>query len=99
MKPIRTTLLALLATLSLGALAQEAAIRKNLAERLPNLPKIDEVSKTPMPGLYEVRINHSDIFYTDEKGDFLIQGSLIDTRTRRRLPGSCASRVRNLLPL
>ena len=40
MKPIRTTLLALLATLSLGALAQEAAIRKNLAERLPNLPKI-----------------------------------------------------------
>lgn len=85
MKPIRSTLLALLATLSLGALAQEAAIRKNLAERLPNLPKIDEVSKTPMPGLYEVRINHSDIFYTDEKGDFLIQGSLIDTKARADL--------------
>ena len=85
MKPIRTTLLALLATLSLGAMAQEAAIRKNLAERLPNLPKIDEVSKTPMPGLYEVRINHSDIFYTDEKGDFLIQGSLIDTKARADL--------------
>ena len=85
MKPIRTTLLALLATLSLGALAQEAAIRKNLAERLPNLPKIDEVSKTPMPGLYEVRINHSDIFYTDEKGDFLIQGSLIDTKAQQDL--------------
>jgi thiol:disulfide interchange protein DsbC len=82
MKPIRTTLLALLATLSLGALAQEATIRKNLAERLPNLPKIEEVSKTPMPGLYEVRINHSDIFYTDEKGDFLLQGSLIDTKAR-----------------
>lgn len=82
MKPIRTALLTLLATLSFGALAQEAAIRKNLAERLPNLPRIDEVSKTPMPGLYEVRINHSDIFYTDEKGDFLIQGSLIDTKAR-----------------
>ncbi|NDG41794.1 MAG: DsbC family protein, partial [Betaproteobacteria bacterium] len=37
------------------ALADEAAIRKNLPERLPNLPKIDEVSKTPMAGLYEVR--------------------------------------------
>jgi thiol:disulfide interchange protein DsbC len=85
MKPIRTTLLALLATLSLGALAQEATIRKNLAERLPNLPKIEEVSKTPMPGLYEVRINHSDIFYTDEKGDFLLQGSLIDTKARTDL--------------
>lgn len=82
MKPIRTALITLLATLSFSALAQEAAIRKNLAERLPNLPRIDEVSKTPMPGLYEVRINHSDIFYTDEKGDFLIQGSLIDTKAR-----------------
>lgn len=82
MKPIKILLLTLLAALSLGAVAQEAAIRKNLAERLPNLPKIDEVSKTPMPGLYEVRVNQSDIFYTDEKGNFLIQGSLIDTQAR-----------------
>ncbi len=82
MKPIRTILMALLAATAVHALAQEATIRKNLAERLPNLPKIDEVSKAPMPGLYEVRINHSDIFYTDEKGDFLIQGSLIDTKAK-----------------
>ncbi len=85
MKPIKTLVFTLLAALSLGALAQEAAIRKNLAERLPNLPKIDEVSKTPMPGLYEVRVNQSEIFYTDEKGDFLIQGSLIDTQSRTDL--------------
>jgi thiol:disulfide interchange protein DsbC len=78
----KSTLFALLATAALGALAQEAAIRKNLAERLPRLPKIEEVTKSAMPGLYEVRVNHSDIFYTDEKGDFLIQGSLIDTRTK-----------------
>ncbi|MEY4662295.1 MAG: putative thiol:disulfide interchange protein DsbC precursor, partial [Pseudomonadota bacterium] len=32
------------------AWAQEATIRKNLSERLPNLPKIDEISKTPMNG-------------------------------------------------
>ncbi len=85
MKPIKTLLFTLLAALSLSAVAQEAAIRKNLAERLPNLPKIDEVSKTPVPGLYEVRINQSDIFYTDEKGDYLIEGSLIDTRERVNL--------------
>ena len=85
MKPIKTLVFTLLAALSLGALAQEAAIRKNLAERLPNLPKIDEVSKTPMPGLYEVRVNQSELFYTDEKGDFLIQGSLIDTQARTDL--------------
>jgi thiol:disulfide interchange protein DsbC len=81
MKRLRTLLL-LLALTALGAHAQEAAIRKNLAERLPNLPKIDEVSKTPMPGLYEVRVNHSDVFYTDADGNFLIQGSLIDTKAR-----------------
>lgn len=82
MQPIRTTLMALLAAVCAHAFAQEATIRKNLTERLPNLPRIDEISKTPMPGLYEVRINHSDIFYTDEKGDFLIQGSLIDTKAK-----------------
>ena len=85
MKLAKIPLLALLAALSLSAFAQEAAIRKNLAERLPKLPAIDEITKTPMPGLYEVRINHSDIFYTDEKGDFLIQGSLIDTKAQQDL--------------
>jgi thiol:disulfide interchange protein DsbC len=59
-------------------------LRKNLAERIPNLPKIDEVTRTPIPGLYEVRMG-SEIYYVDEKGDHLIQGSLIDTRTRVNL--------------
>ncbi|MEY4979444.1 MAG: putative thiol:disulfide interchange protein DsbC precursor [Pseudomonadota bacterium] len=85
MKTLLRLSLTLLAAASLNALAQEAVIRKNLAERLPNLPKIDEISKTAVPGLYEVRVNHSDIFYTDEKGDFLFEGSLIDTRTRQNL--------------
>lgn len=65
--------------------AQEATIRKNLTERLPNLPKIDEITKTAMTGLYEVRVNHSDIFYTDAEGNYLIQGSLIDTKARVNL--------------
>ena len=47
-----------------AAWAQEALIRKNLSERLPNLPKIDEVSKTPIHGIYELRIG-ADVFYTD----------------------------------
>jgi thiol:disulfide interchange protein DsbC len=75
-----------LAGAALLANAQEATIRKALTERLPNLPKIEEVSKTPMNGLYEVRINQSDLFYSDAKGDFiLLQGELIDTRTRANL--------------
>ena len=67
-----------------AAWAQDAMIRKNLSERLPNLPKIDEVSKTPIPGLYEVRIGQ-EIFYADEQGNHLIQGNLIDTKTRTDL--------------
>jgi thiol:disulfide interchange protein DsbC len=71
--------------LSIAGFAQEATIRKNLAERLPNLPKLDEISKTGMPGLFEVRINGTDIFYTDAEGNYLIQGSLIDTKAKRNL--------------
>ncbi len=76
---------ALLSGAASAALAQEAAIRKNLADRLPAFAKIDEISKTPMNGLYEVRINETDIFYTDAEGNFLIQGAMLDTRERRNL--------------
>ena len=75
----------LLACTFSASFAQEAVIRKNLAERLPGLPKIDEVSKTPMNGLYELRVNDSEIFYTDAEGGFLIQGVMLDTKTRRNL--------------
>jgi thiol:disulfide interchange protein DsbC len=83
----RAVLTALLATLGLSAaLAQtpDAALRKNLGERLPQLRNIDEISKTPMPGLFEVRVG-SDLFYTDAEGNFLIEGQLIDTKARRNL--------------
>jgi thiol:disulfide interchange protein DsbC len=73
-----------LAAALVAAQAQEAVIRKNLAERLPNLPKIDEVSKTPIPGLYEVRIG-VEILYSDEQGNHILQGNLIDTRSRTDL--------------
>ena len=85
MKPIHTLLTAAtLALLSVTATAQEADIRKALAERIPQMDKIDEVSPTPMKGLYEVRIG-TDLFYTDAKGNYVIQGELIDTKVRRNL--------------
>ena len=74
-----------LALCGLSAMADDASIRKNLAERLPNLPAIDEISKMPMAGLFEVRINGTDIFYTDADGNFLIQGSVFDTKARSNL--------------
>ena len=86
MKKLQQIIVAGLLVCSFGAsFAQEAVIRKNLTERLPNLPKIDEVSKAPMAGLYELRVNETEIFYTDAEGNFLIQGSLIDTKAKRNL--------------
>lgn len=80
------------ALLAGAALAQEAAIRKNLAERLPGFPKIDEVSKTPIPGLYEIRIG-TDVLYTDEQGNHILQGQVIDTRTRANLTEERVARL------
>ena len=80
-----------------GAVAQDAAIRKAIAERLPKLPPIDEVTKSPLPGLWEVRYGGTDIIYSDDKGDFIIvNGSMIDTKTRTDLT---EARVEKLLAI
>jgi thiol:disulfide interchange protein DsbC len=87
MKPIRNAALAACVALGLAAAvhAQDPnAIRKTLTERLPLLGKIDEVTKSPMPGLFEVRVG-MDIFYTDSEGNYLIQGNLIDTKQQRNI--------------
>ena len=84
-RSLAATWLLFLAAL-LPAQAQEAQIRKTLAERLPQLPKIDEVTRTPVPGLWEVRYGGMELLYSDDKGDFiLINGSMIDTKTRTDL--------------
>ena len=84
---IRRAAVAALLTLPLLATAQDkeaAAIRKNLGERIPALSQIDEIRKTPMAGLYEVRVG-TDILYTDAEGNFILHGNLLDTRSRKNL--------------
>jgi len=85
MNLMKTALLAATLVAAFNVSAQEATIRKNLGERIPQLKKIDEVTKSPMPGLFEIRVNGTDIFYTDAEGNFLVQGNLIDTKQRRNL--------------
>ena len=60
------------------------AIQSRLTQRLKGFPKIDEISPTGMPGLYEVRAGH-ELYYSDAQGNFLLQGELIDTRSTRNL--------------
>ncbi|MDL2337821.1 MAG: DsbC family protein [Pseudomonadota bacterium] len=64
--------------------AGETEIRKVLGERLTDLGKVDEVTKSPIAGLFEVRIG-TDIYYTDENGNYLLEGQLLDTKTRANL--------------
>ena len=67
-----------------AARADDALIRKQLGERIPNLPKIDEIRPSGFPGMFEVRIGN-DVAYTDAKGDYLIRGSVLRTADKRDL--------------
>jgi thiol:disulfide interchange protein DsbC len=80
----RLLVLPLLVAWVLPAAADEATIRKNLAQRLPDFPKIDEVTKTPVAGLWELRIGN-EVLYTDAEGGYIVQGELIDTKSRDNL--------------
>lgn len=81
----RSIIAALLLSAAAGTvLADEATIRKNLAERLPNLPKIDEVTKTPVPNLWELRMG-TEVMYTDATGAYLIDGQIIDLKSKANL--------------
>ena len=60
-----------------------AQLQKTLAERLPQ-SKIVDIKPAAVPGLYEV-FTGSSLFYSDATGDYIIEGSLIDTRTKKDL--------------
>lgn len=61
-----------------AAYGSEAAIRKSVQARFPELP-VESVSKTPFNGIYEVVLG-GRILYTDEKTSFIFFGALLDTR-------------------
>jgi thiol:disulfide interchange protein DsbC len=84
MKFIQTlATLALLTSFSIAA--QDDVIRKNLSERFPKLPKIEEIQKAPIAGLFEIRVASNDVYYTDSGGNYLIDGQLIETKTGKNL--------------
>jgi thiol:disulfide interchange protein DsbC len=81
----RGVLTCLFALLGAGAVwADDAVIRKNFAQRQPTFPTIDQISKTKIPGIFELRVG-TDIFYSDAQGDYLIEGQLVDTKTGANL--------------
>lgn len=65
------------------ALAEDAGakkVRASLKVLVPHL-KVDSVSKSPIPGLYEVAFG-THIIYVTEDGKYLVQGEITDLETR-----------------
>ena len=73
---------AVLSSLSVAAMADEASLKKAVEAAYPKF-KVESVSKTPYPGLYEVFMA-GQIIYTDEKMSFLIaEGRLVDPKSKK----------------
>jgi Protein-disulfide isomerase len=60
-----------------------ATVKSTLQARFPEA-KITDVQPAPMPGLYEVDTADS-IAYADATGEYLLSGSLMETRSKRNL--------------
>lgn len=61
------------------AQADENSVRRGFQARFPDM-KIESVTRTPFPGLYEV-VFDGQVVYTDEKLAYLMSGNLFDLRT------------------
>jgi thiol:disulfide interchange protein DsbC len=82
---IRLLIALLLAAAVCGARADEASVKRALEARFGDRGlKVDGVTKTPFPGLYEVLIGDK-IVYTDENVSYVLDGSLIDAKSRKNL--------------
>jgi thiol:disulfide interchange protein DsbC len=83
--------------LSCAAGAGDAAtrIKAALTERFPNV-RVEQVNPVAQwSGLYEV-VTSSEIVYTDADGDFLLAGSMLDTRSKKNLTAARWSELRRI---
>ena len=67
-----------------SAHAGENEIRKSLQSKFPGIGKIEHIVKTPYAGLYEVIID-DQLLYTDAQGEYLFEGNVIESKSRRNL--------------
>jgi len=85
-RTVRRSLALLLLALAGPVLADEAGVRKGVEAFIgSSSPAVESVAKTPYAGLYEVVLKSGEIVYTDDQVGFLIDGSVIDTKTRKNV--------------
>ncbi|THF61269.1 DsbC family protein [Pseudothauera rhizosphaerae] len=61
--------------------ASEEAVKKGI-EAFLGAPAVQSVSRTPYGSLYEVVLKSGELVYTDAKASFIIDGRIIDAKTR-----------------
>ena len=77
-----TALLVLTVAAACAETPQEGEVKKLVEQNLGEGAKVDEVTKTPYAGLYEVRTG-SNIIYTDAKAEYVFVGQIFDAKTKQ----------------
>ncbi len=65
------------------AQADQESVRKAFTAKFPKVP-VQSVTKIPNIDLYEVIVG-TDVYYTDDKVQYLVEGNLIDLKTEKNL--------------
>lgn len=78
---VRPLLIALCAGVS-AVQADEGAVKQAM-EAFVGAPAVETVKKTDYDGVYEVLLKSGELVYTNEKVDFIVDGRIIDTKTRK----------------
>ncbi len=98
--PVRTLIAGLCVVMLMGGagsayadtpLRGAAGVRQRMKELVPEV-KVDEIKPTQIPGLYEVRVGPRIVYVTSD-GRYMIQGSIVDLKTRRNLTGPRTDRA------
>lgn len=69
---------------SVVAVADEASVRKAVQAVFPKI-RVESVTKTPFPGLYEVFVDGQILYTNDNFSWFIAEGRLVDAKSRKEL--------------
>ena len=83
-KLVLSSLLAISLPFIASAQTPQEPIRASSTPKLNNGATIDEITQSPLPGLFDVRVG-GDVLYVDETGTFILQGNLINLQTGKNL--------------
>ncbi|MFV1998029.1 MAG: DsbC family protein [Acidiferrobacterales bacterium] len=72
--------------------AGPAAIKKSMAQIIPNVP-ITSIKPSGITGLFEVRVG-AEVYYLTSDGRFLVSGDIIDMKSRQNLTAIARGQVR-----